>query len=91
MNKLITTVAALLLAVCAVSPSGAATQHARAESPAQAHADAKADAKADSKADAKTAKAAEVTRYKRIRAKAHRNAARAKAHARALRLADQTQ
>ena len=39
---------------------------------------------------AKAAKAAASARYKRIRAKAHRNAARAKANARAMRLADES-
>lgn len=82
MNKLITTVAALLLALCAMMPA-TATPHTQAAAPTNAG------AKVDGKA-ATTTKTADAIRYKRIRAKAHRNAARAKAHARALRLADQT-
>lgn len=39
---------------------------------------------------AKSAKAAASARYKRIRAKAHRNAARAKANARAMQLAGES-
>ena len=79
MNKLITTVAALLLALCTVATAGAATLHTRTQAPATG-----------AKADGKAAKSADAIRYKRIRAKAHRNAARAKAHARALRAADKT-
>lgn len=63
---------------------------AEAAAPGELKADSPNTVTASQDPQAKAAKAAAGARYKRIRAKAHRNAARAKANARALQLAEES-